>query len=194
MKIAITGHTRGIGQACAELLAQEHDIIGYSRSTGCDISALAFPKDYWSELDDCDVFINNAHHEDHQLRILEVLFERWQKQDKLIINNSSMIADLNDATDNDIGDYHDYQRWKRELNQRTEDYWNMAYVNADIRIRVSTIYTGATQTELLDYGVSSGTLANVALGRELMQPMDVARAFKCIVDNPMIKEIKIFNR
>jgi len=167
MKIAITGHTRGIGQACAELLGQEHEIIGYSTSTGCDISDEAFPGDHWSELDECDVFINNAHHQDHQYRILSALCDRWLYEDKLIINNSTMIADpiTPDANEKDNDDYHDYQRWKRQLNQRTRDHWHMVFNNIDKKLKVSTIYTGATD-----------------------------QAFKCIVDNPMIKEIKIFNK
>ena len=38
MKIAITGHTKGIGQAIYDLLGQEHDVIGYSRSNGYNIN------------------------------------------------------------------------------------------------------------------------------------------------------------
>ena len=36
MKIAITGHTRGIGKACADVF-RHHTIYGYSRSNGYDI-------------------------------------------------------------------------------------------------------------------------------------------------------------
>lgn len=194
MKIAITGHTRGIGQACAELLGQEHEIIGYSTSTGCDISDEAFPRDHWSELDDCDVFINNAWHSHHQYRILNALCDRWSYKNKLIINNSSMVADLPDANDLDIDDYHEYQHCKRTLNQRTEDHWHMVFQDPDKILKVSTVYTGATDTELLDGAIKKGIMDNCELGIEFMQPMDVAQAFKCIVDNPLIKEIKIFNK
>ena len=38
MKIAITGHTKGIGKALYDNLSQQHEVEGYSRSNGFDIS------------------------------------------------------------------------------------------------------------------------------------------------------------
>ena len=37
MKIAITGHSKGIGKACSDLLSAEHEVIGLSRSNGYNI-------------------------------------------------------------------------------------------------------------------------------------------------------------
>ena len=38
MKIAITGHTSGIGKYLFNELSKEHDVIGYSRTNMFDIS------------------------------------------------------------------------------------------------------------------------------------------------------------
>ena len=37
MKISITGHSKGIGKACFDLLSKEHNVVGFSRSNGFNI-------------------------------------------------------------------------------------------------------------------------------------------------------------
>ena len=58
MKIAITGHTAGIGKAIAESCeAAGHEVVGFSRTTGYhlfkDLELVV------ADAEDCDVFINN---------------------------------------------------------------------------------------------------------------------------------------
>ena len=61
MKIAITGHTQGIGQALYQgWTKQGHDVGGFSRSNGYDISTDRGIDQIVSESIDCDVFVNNA--------------------------------------------------------------------------------------------------------------------------------------
>jgi nucleoside-diphosphate-sugar epimerase len=58
MKVAITGHTRGIGQALFnELTKKGHLVVGYSRSTGYDISEIDTQTKILEEIKDYDVFI-----------------------------------------------------------------------------------------------------------------------------------------
>jgi len=58
MRIAITGHKRGIGREFARQLEQRgHDIIGISRSDGENIRRVAHTA---SLIEPCDMFINNA--------------------------------------------------------------------------------------------------------------------------------------
>ena len=58
MKIAITGHTHGIGKAFAEQLANRgHSIVGISRSGGENIRRIPHTA---SLIEMCDLFINNA--------------------------------------------------------------------------------------------------------------------------------------
>ena len=75
MKIAITGHTKGIGKACADLLGKEHEIVGLSRKNGFNIEQTNMCA---MKIVPCDVFINNAHQPFEQTRLLMDVFERWK--------------------------------------------------------------------------------------------------------------------
>jgi NAD(P)-dependent dehydrogenase (short-subunit alcohol dehydrogenase family) len=59
MKIAITGHTQGIGKALYSHWAmQGHDVVGISRQTGYDL--LTDKNKIIEEVRTADVFVNNA--------------------------------------------------------------------------------------------------------------------------------------
>jgi len=90
MKIAITGHTKGIGKALSEVFGQDHEIIGFSRSNGYDITKQEIVDKIIHEIKDCDVFINNAYAPDNQTQLLIKSVFQWEKQDKVVINISSM--------------------------------------------------------------------------------------------------------
>ena len=88
VKIAITGHTRGIGKALFDKFqAEGHEVIGFSTSTGYDISKDAAR--VVTESRSCDVFINNAFHVTAQTALLIAMLGIWRGADKLIINVSS---------------------------------------------------------------------------------------------------------
>ena len=74
MKIAITGHRKGIGKAFAEeLTARGHEIVGISRSDGENIRRTAHTAGL---IEPCDMLINNAISFYAQT---ELLFEVWHK-------------------------------------------------------------------------------------------------------------------
>ena len=76
MKIAITGHRRGIGQQFAEQLQRlGHDIVGISRSDGENIRRTAHTA---SLIEPCDFFINNAISFYAQTELLFEVWHRWQ--------------------------------------------------------------------------------------------------------------------
>ena len=76
MKIAITGHKKGIGKAFAEQLTDKgHDIIGISRSDGENIRRTAHTA---SLIEPCDMFINNAISMYAQTELLFEVWHRWQ--------------------------------------------------------------------------------------------------------------------
>jgi len=89
MKIAITGHTKGIGKALYDNLSQQHEVEGYSRSNGFDISnnidiiVRASKKS--------DVFINNAYDGFNQVSLLYELINNGYESK--IINISSNSSD-----------------------------------------------------------------------------------------------------
>lgn len=75
MKIAITGHTAGIGQALAEAFKSEgHDIIGLSRREGNNIRNT--PK-ICDLIEPCDMFVNNAQAGFAQTELLFEMCRRW---------------------------------------------------------------------------------------------------------------------
>jgi len=92
MKIAITGHTQGIGKRAYDRLCP--DIIGFSRSNGYDITKLDDRKRIIEESNHCDIFINNATAEFGQTLLFLELFNNWQYQNKTIINVGSRIAEI----------------------------------------------------------------------------------------------------
>ena len=76
MKIAITGHKKGIGQAFAEQLsARGHEIVGISRSDGENIRRTVHTA---SLIENCDALINNAISMYAQTELLFEVWHRWQ--------------------------------------------------------------------------------------------------------------------
>ena len=97
MKVAITGHTRGIGQALFnELTKKGHLVVGYSRSTGYDISEIDTQTKILEEIKDYDVFINNAYSPNAQLNLLKNCIDMWEGSKRLIVNvgSKSIYADV----------------------------------------------------------------------------------------------------
>jgi NAD(P)-dependent dehydrogenase (short-subunit alcohol dehydrogenase family) len=91
MKVAITGHTKGIGKALADVFP---DHVGFSRSTGYDISERSSRLDIVKDSIDCDIFINNATSGFGQAELLFDIWEQWKtKPDKIIVNIGSVASD-----------------------------------------------------------------------------------------------------
>lgn len=78
MKIAITGHTAGIGRAFANVLQNRgHEIIGLSKRYGDNIRNT--PK-IVEKIIPCDLFINNAQEGYAQTELLYTVWQHWQDQ------------------------------------------------------------------------------------------------------------------
>jgi NADP-dependent 3-hydroxy acid dehydrogenase YdfG len=106
MKLAITGHTQGIGKAIAELYP---DYIGFSRSNGYDISVDDNLEKIITQSQDCDVFINNAYSGDAQTKVFSMLYELWRNDpNKTIVNIVS-------RAQYDTHYHREYSNHKREL-------------------------------------------------------------------------------
>lgn len=92
MKIAITGHSAGIGQALADKFKEQgHEIIGLSRRNGHNIRSV--PK-LAGIIEPCDMFINNAQVGFAQTELLFEVWRLWRGQQKYIINVSTQMTDL----------------------------------------------------------------------------------------------------
>ena len=93
MKIAITGHTAGIGQALAKILqSRGHDIVGISRRTGDNIRRTEHTANL---IETCDMFINNAQTQYAQTELLYAVWQRWKgKEGKYIWNISTQMTEI----------------------------------------------------------------------------------------------------
>jgi NADP-dependent 3-hydroxy acid dehydrogenase YdfG len=90
MKIAITGHTAGMGQALAQqYTVLGHEIIGLSRREGNNIRNI--PK-ICDQIEPCDVFVNNAQAGYAQTELLFEMSRRWANTGKQIVVVSTMMT------------------------------------------------------------------------------------------------------
>jgi hypothetical protein len=88
VKIAITGHTAGIGQALAEAY-YGNEIIGISKRNGNNIRNIPKVADL---IEPCDMFINNAQAGFAQTELLFEIHRRWTGLDKHIIVISTIMT------------------------------------------------------------------------------------------------------
>ena len=90
MKIAITGHTAGIGQALAHEYQQRgHEIVGLSKREGHNIRNLPKISD---QIEPCDMFVNNAQAGYAQTELLFEMARRWANTGKHIVVISTMMT------------------------------------------------------------------------------------------------------
>jgi NADP-dependent 3-hydroxy acid dehydrogenase YdfG len=90
MKIAITGHTAGIGQALAQQYTKlGHDIVGLSKREGNNIRNV--PK-ICDQIESCDVFVNNAQAGYAQTELLFEMAQRWSETQKHIVVISTQMT------------------------------------------------------------------------------------------------------
>ena len=90
MKIAVTGHTAGIGQALATIYACDgHEIVGLSQREGNNIRNTL---KICNQIEPCDIFINNAQAGYAQTDLLFEMAQRWSGTKKHIIVISTMMT------------------------------------------------------------------------------------------------------
>lgn len=137
MKIAITGHTKGIGLALKQYYEKDHIVIGFSRTNNYNI------KNYKKIIEkslDCDVFINNAHYENYQTLILEELYEHWQNQNKIIVNIGTFQTEYHHGNN-----FTKYQENKFNL----KNIFKHLSIQHNQKIKLILINPGATDTPLI---------------------------------------------
>jgi hypothetical protein len=124
-KIAITGHTSGIGLNLFEVFAANgHEVTGYSRRTGADIEDPDVRKRIIDENADCDIFINNAYSPNGQTKLLEELVAHWDSQPKKIINVSSKLSFFELGK---VSVLDDYIKQKSQQNEIIQQRFSTAY-------------------------------------------------------------------
>ena len=166
MKIALTGHTSGIGKALYDILSQEHEVVCFSRSNGYDIKYdITIEKIVQGSLD-CDVFINNAWDNDCQTKLLKFFFDKWKDQSKKIMSIGSSVASYNPSGSG----YSDYVDLKRELRTAHCDIVNLK--------------TTKCKSYLVNPGVTDTNLT-ADQNRKKMTVQEVADMIKFVLDNKL---------
>ncbi len=136
-KVAITGHTSGIGQNLfASLNELGFTVSGFSRSNGFDISSADQQSRLITSILDYDIFINCAYYKWAQTEILFNLFSQWQDLNKHIINISS---NSGDGTKSFI---HPYAVHKASLDKASQQLNNIK----GAKCKVTTIRPGWVNT------------------------------------------------
>ena len=93
MKIAITGHTSGLGEEFKKSYkADGHTVAGFSRSNGYDLRDWSKMQSMLLQINDYDMFISIAKPDFVQTTILYELWKLWRGQNKVIINISSILT------------------------------------------------------------------------------------------------------
>ena len=127
MRVAITGHTRGIGQAFAEQFEYQGDtVVGFSHSQGFDISKPETQDAIIRELDQCDIFVNNAWAVEAQFDLAKLAYDHWQGTDKVIVIISSKLGVVKDPPE--------WAKYYAQDKQKLNDWVNSKVLRASPRI------------------------------------------------------------
>lgn len=134
-KVAITGHTKGIGKALFNhFLLHKKEVMGFSRSNGYDLETQL--DKIIDAIEPAHILINNASFKFQETKLLYYLFERWKDQDKIIIHIGSETSD-------GVKDYiHPYSVVKAAADKACEQLQNVG-----ARCRVINIRPGFVNTE-----------------------------------------------
>jgi NAD(P)-dependent dehydrogenase (short-subunit alcohol dehydrogenase family) len=165
VKVAITGHTSGIGLAIADAFrARGDEVVGLSRTTGYDL--VRDREKIVEAVSRCDLFVNNRHqpNDDAQIRLLFAVAQKWKGQDKTIVNLGSCAQGSSLP-----GQPNPDSVYKHALDAACQQLFN----RQDQRPRVVNIRPGWVDTESVK-------------GREAakLSPRDVAEVVMWVVGQP----------
>jgi NAD(P)-dependent dehydrogenase (short-subunit alcohol dehydrogenase family) len=118
-KIAVIGHSRGIGKAICDLYSKKkYNVVGMSKSNGFDV--VHDQEKILEEMQDCSLVVLNAHSDRGQLTLLKKIYGRhsFDKMKVAVITSTSGIEEEPDYNQFKIWDkfkYVQYCEIKKEL-------------------------------------------------------------------------------
>ena len=118
-KIAVIGHSRGIGKAICDLYRKKkYNVVGMSKSNGFDL--VHDQEKILEEMQDCSLVVLNAHSDRGQLTLLKKIYGRhsFDKMKVAVITSTSGIEEEPDYNQFQIWDKFKYVQYcviKKEL-------------------------------------------------------------------------------
>ena len=125
-KVALTGHTSGIGQGLYKYFQERgNDVCGFSRSNGFVLPGAE--SQVLEQIQDCDIFVNNALPVVSQISLLKQLWPKWVNANKKIIVIGSIITQFDDtchwaSTISEFPVMQEYQKQKLELDRLCKSF------------------------------------------------------------------------
>ena len=173
-RIAITGHTSGIGKACLDLFSNE-TVFGYSRSNGWNIDT---PNRIIDDVlaNQCTVFINNAYNQRYQSDLLEHLYAEWKDKENIIINIGSYITDYPRLERN-----RDHEPWqyRNDKSHLLKSFRRIALDNSACRVHL--ISPGPVDTPMIEH-----------ISTHKLQANKVAQAIGYAIKYGWLKEMTVY--
>jgi NAD(P)-dependent dehydrogenase (short-subunit alcohol dehydrogenase family) len=114
-KIAIVGHTRGIGKAIADLYRKKnYTVVGLSSSNGYDLHCSQV--EIMEQLNDCQLIVLNAYVGKGQMNLLKRIYGRFVFEDKkVVVITSTSGTPIGEDEDLQNPEYIDYCENKKNL-------------------------------------------------------------------------------
>lgn len=152
MKIAITGHTAGIGAAFARRLGQDgHEIVGISKREGNNIRNIPKIVDM---ITPCDMWINNAQAGFAQTELLYQVWHHWRNdRSKMIWNISSIMTQRPGIPGMSGSDYIGMAQYKNQKRALEDAHWQLSSLAGFPKmclIRPGSVATDAKKTANVD--------------------------------------------
>lgn len=155
-KVAITGHTAGIGEGLFQYYAEL--AVGFSRSTGYDLSKSGTVDTIINQSIDTEIFINNAYVPGAQTELAKKWFQTHQNQKHLLINISSISTIASLYMDDK---YPNYTKHKTELDKISWDINFSNYPAKCINISPGVVDTKMAHPDYANKFKSRNTLITV---------------------------------
>jgi len=105
-KIAVIGHTRGIGKAVADLYKKKkYEVVGMSKSNGFDI--IHDQEKIIGNIEDCNLVVLNAHADKGQLNVLKRIYGQHS------FSNMKVVVITSTSGLEEDPDYNQFQVWDK---------------------------------------------------------------------------------
>ena len=122
-KCLITGSAQGLGLAIKKRFEQTHDIIEYDLKYGQDLNQQSVRDQLILDLNDCEVFFNNAHGS-FQEELTERAFNLQNKLAIIVSNSTVTYYKDNAESIKNYPGWKDYIKYKKKLTAKIESLHN----------------------------------------------------------------------